>query len=105
MDIQSALDAFDYEWEETVDKIEVWNSYNPQSAHEAGVVKITNWYNEVFPLLKPLQTEHTFDVPLIEDDQRIVRLTGTIDLVEADRLWDWKFPGRAYSRDKWQYER
>ena len=105
MDIQSALDAFDYEWEETVDKIEVWNSYNPTSAHAAGVVKVTNWYNEVFPLLQPLQTEYTFDVPLLEDEQRIVRLTGTVDLVEADRLWDWKFPGRDYSRERWQYER
>ena len=105
MDIQSALDAFDYEWEETVDKIEVWNSYNPTSAHAAGVIKVTNWYNEVFPLLQPLQTEYTFDVPLLEDEQRIVRLTGTVDLVEADRLWDWKFPGRDYSRERWQYER
>ena len=76
-----------------------------QSAYEAGVAKVANWYDEVFPLLQPLHTEYTFDVPLLEDDQRIVRMTGTVDLVEADRLWDWKFPGRDYSRERWQYER
>ena len=32
-------------------------------------------------------------------------LRGTVDLVEQDRLWDWKFPKRDYARNEWEYHR
>ena len=105
MSLRDMNDAFGYYWEEAVPTIEVWNNYTPESAHEAGLGKIANWYDEVFPLVKPVLVEYTFDVPLIDNDERLVRMTGTVDLVEENRLWDWKFPGRDYTRERWQYER
>ena len=105
MSLQDMNDAFENYWEETIPTIQVWNNYNPETAYVAGLEKLANWHEEVFPHVQPVMVEHTFDVPLIEDSERVVRMTGTIDLVEEDRLWDWKFPGRDYSRDKWQYER
>ena len=56
-------------------------------------------------MLKPVQVEEYFNLLFHEDDNRVVKFSGTIDLVEEDRLWDWKFPSRDYSRDRWQYER
>jgi len=105
MSLRDMNDAFGYYWEEAVPTIEVWNNYTPESAHEAGLGKIANWYDEVFPLVKPVLVEYTFDVPLIDNDERLVRMTGTVDLVEENRLWDWKFPGRDYTKERWQYER
>jgi len=104
--LASTIDAFKYHWhEEEEPAIEEWQSYRPDLAAQAGEERITSWYNEVYPDLQPSLIEHTFDKILIEDDERVVHLTGTIDLVEEDRLWDWKFPKRDYARDAWQYER
>ena len=105
MSLEDTTDAFTYYWEDAVPTIQVWNNYNADSALAAGLEKVTNWYNEIFPQVMPVQVEYTFNVPLIEDDERVVRLTGTVDLVEKDRLWDWKFPSRDYTRDRWQYDR
>jgi hypothetical protein len=105
MGLDDMLAAFEYYWEEAVPTIKVWNSYSPDTAHDVGVEKIKAWADEIYPTVSPMHAEYTFDVPLIEDDERIVRMTGTVDLVEENRLWDWKFPGRDYTRDKWQYER
>ena len=105
MPLESIADAFDYYWEEAVPTIEVWNNYTPASAAVAGLEKLTNWHDEVYLQVKPKLVEHTFDVPLIDNDERLVRMTGTVDLVEENRLWDWKFPGRDYTRERWQYER
>ncbi len=100
------FDAFQYHWEEEeLPAIEQWVSYKPEETHQIGVQKLTNWWNEVYPELNPVGIEHTFDEILHEDDERVVHLTGTIDLVEKDRLWDWKFPKRDYSREAWQYQR
>ena len=105
MSLEDMHDAFGYYWEEVVPTIQVWNNYNADSAAKAGLSKVTNWHDEIFPSVTPVLVEHTFDVPLLEDNERVVRLTGTIDLIEEDRLWDWKFPSRDYTRDRWQYER
>ena len=105
MDLRSMLDTFEHEFERVCPDIQVWNTYTPESAHKAGVQKITAWAEEIYPIVMPVTVEHGFDVPLLEDDERIVRLTGTVDLVESDRLWDWKFPSRDYTKDRWQYER
>jgi hypothetical protein len=74
------------------------------SAHAAGVGKITNWYNEVFPLLQPLQTEYTFDVPLLEDENESFGMTGTVDLVEETGYGIGSSPAGT-TRERWQYER
>lgn len=105
MSESDAVAAFMYAWSEAIDNIDAWESYTVEEATEIGAEKVTSWYREVYPELKPLFVEKHFDVMLHEDDERVVRLSGTIDLVERDRLWDWKFPKRDYSREKWQYER
>ena len=105
MSLDDMNDAFGYYWEEAVPTIEVWNNYTPESAHTAGLGKIANWYDEVFPLVKPVLVEYTFDVPLIDNDERLARMPGTVELVEENRLWDWKCPGRDYTKERWQYER
>ncbi len=101
-----AMQAFGDEWEMKHPTIQVWHSYDsPDAAAEQGRLRLKSWFDEVLPDLTPIQVEHRFEVPLIEDAERVVYLRGTIDLVEGDRLWDWKFPKRDYSRDAWQYHR
>jgi len=102
---QDMVDAFEMHWEELLPSIEVWHSYSGESAYAAGLRKIESWRTEVLPGLKPVAVEEYFNLLFHEDDSRVVNFSGTIDLVEEDRLWDWKFPGRDYSREKWQYER
>ena len=97
--------AFDYYWGEMGPTIERWESYTPSLATTVGKNKLSSWYAEVYPTVTPVAVEHYFEVPLIEDDERVVNLTGTVDLVESNRLWDWKFPKRDYSRTAWEYER
>ena len=102
---QDMIDSFEMYWEEALPTIEVWNSYSGESAYAEGLRKIENWRTEVLPELQPVEVEEYFNLVFHEDDNRIVKFSGTIDLVEEDRLWDWKFPSRDYSRDRWQYER
>lgn len=102
---QDMIDSFEMYWEEALPTIEVWNSYSGESAYTEGLRKIENWRTEVLPELQPVEVEEYFNLVFHEDDNRIVKFSGTIDLVEEDRLWDWKFPSRDYSRDRWQYER
>ena len=102
---QDMLDSFEYYWDEALPTIEKWYSYSPESAYVSGIAKIKSWREQVLPELKPVAVEKNFNLPLYEDDQRIITFSGTIDLVEEDRCWDWKFPGRDYSRNKWEYER
>ena len=63
MSLEDTMDAFTYYWEDAIPTIQVWNNYNPDSALAAGLDKVTNWYNEVFPQVTPVQVEHTFNVP------------------------------------------
>ena len=102
LDIEQAFDAY---WFDVAPTIEVWNNFNVDTGFQEGLRKLHHWYTEVKPLLEPKEVEHTFDIPFIDDDERIVNFTGTVDLVEENMLWDWKFPSRDYARDRWQYDR
>ena len=103
---QDVIDAFRYHWHEVEEPaIQEWSSYTPEKAADAGAERIGFWWSDVYPELQPKLIEHTFSKVLIEDDERVVHLTGTIDLVEDGRLWDWKFPKRDYAKDAWQYQR
>ena len=100
-------DAFDYYWDEMSEGVDNWHSYgNPKTASENGRLKLKSWYENILPMIeKPVGVEVDFNKLLIEDEQRVVYLRGTVDLVEEDMLWDWKFPKADYTRDRWQYDR
>lgn len=67
------------------------------------------WWADVRPLLgEPLGIEHTFNVVLWEDDDYVVRLSGTMDFVDdLSIIWDWKSAGDAdkYGRNAWEHKR
>ena len=105
MSLSDMLTAFEHYWFDVVDDITVWNKFTAASGYEAGLSKLKNWHEEIYPQLNPVEVEHTFNVPLIEDEFRVVRLTGTVDLIEKDRCWDWKFPSRDYAKQAWEYQR
>jgi hypothetical protein len=92
---QDTIDSFEMYWDEALPTIEVWNSYSAESAYVEGLRKVESWRTEVLPELAPVEVEEYFNLLFHEDDNRVVNFSGTIDLVEEDRLWDWKFPGRG----------
>ncbi len=100
-------DAFDYYWEEMSPQVDNWYSYgDTKTAWDMGRVKLKSWYDHILPMIeKPVSVEQQFNKVLIEDSERVVYLRGTVDLVEEDVLWDWKFPKADYTRDRWQYDR
>ena len=104
-DEAEVTELFNIFWAKMVPTINIWNSYDQESATVEGLSRILSWYNEVYEELVPKKVEWNFNKLFFEDDERIVYLSGTVDLVEEDRIWDWKFPKRDYSRDKWQYDR
>lgn len=67
------------------------------------------WWADVRPLLgEPLGIEHTFNVVLWEDDDYVVRLSGTMDFVDdLSIIWDWKSAANAdkYGRNAWEHKR
>ena len=89
------------------EEVDNWHSYGDSlTAHLMGRQKIKSWYENVLPMITdPQGVEVDFNKILIEDDERVVYLRGTIDLVEPHMLWDWKFPKADYTRDRWQYDR
>lgn len=79
--------------------------YKPDEARAFGRACVRHWYQEVRETLDPLHCELNFDVPLHEDDERVISLSGTIDLVDRrDGLLDYKTSG-AGKYQEWQYER
>jgi hypothetical protein len=79
--------------------------YTPAQAREFGKTCVRTWYQEVRPSLDPLHVELNFEVPLHEDDERVINLSGTIDLVDRRHgLCDYKTSGGGKYQE-WQYER
>jgi PD-(D/E)XK nuclease superfamily len=70
------------------------------------------WWQDVLPLVflegsEGVRVEERFSLPVHEDENRIIVLEGTADLVTADRIWDWKTgsgTGR-YRAEAWKYRR
>jgi hypothetical protein len=100
-------EAFGHHLDDLVPTITHWNSYKSKAdLFKLGTIKLDSWYEQVYPLLHPIDVEVGFDQVLFEDDERVVRMTGRIDLIDDGLgLVDWKFPKRDYTREKWQYER
>jgi len=108
-------ERFGHELDELVPTITRWNSYKSRTELEkVGAARLNSWYEQVYPSLTPIGVEVEFNHVLFEDDERVVRMTGRIDLIDSNMgLVDWKFPKRDYAgtdrngvqRDKWQYDR
>jgi len=100
-------ERFGHELDELVPTITKWNSYKSRAdLEEVGATKLDSWYEQVYPGLTPVGVEVGFDQVLFEDDERVVRLTGRIDLIDSNMgLVDWKFPKRDYTRNRWEYDR
>lgn len=107
MTLDDTYDAMEYYWDRLSPHVDNWHSYGTaEKASLNGRGKIKNWYENVMPMITdPQGVEVDFNKILIEDDERVVYVRGTIDLVESHMLWDWKFPKADYTRDRWQYDR
>ncbi len=108
--LEGMLSAFDYYWDEHGPLIQKWGTYKPEKVQGIGYARLQSWHDEIyngerFGPLEPVGVELDFDKIFFEDDERVVNLRGTIDLVEEDCVWDWKFPSRDYAKSKWEYER
>lgn len=104
MDLQDTLLTFEEEWHEQ--PVDLWPSYGDRK--KAGIVgagKVELWWNEFLPNINPQGVEVAFEKLLFEDDERIVYLTGTADVLEPDTITDWKFPKGDYTREAWRYQR
>lgn len=68
--------------------------YTPNQARSLGATFTRHWYQEIRPSLRPIEIELEFALPLWEDEQRKIMLTGTIDLIdERQGITDWKTSG------------
>lgn len=62
------------------------------------------WHGDIAPHVDPIEVEATFTHTLVDDEQRKIILTGTIDCLDKGGVvWDWKTAGRAY--EAWEYQR
>lgn len=65
---------------------------------------LTHWFDLVLPSLpRSGGLEYRFKLPLIDDDQRLVEVSGTIDYLGAV-MRDWKTSGRG-PYEEWEYRR
>lgn len=89
-----------------------WIKYTEQQARALVDAFTMMWFNEVWPTLSPGgESEWVFgDTPedpqvvLVDDDERVIELSGAIDYVDGARLKDWKTSGSGPYK-KWEYER
>jgi len=82
-----------------------WQKYNENSARKYIATAVSAWYRETLPQLGgPVAMEHSFDEVFHEDDERVIRLTGTIDYLDSKvGLVDWKTGSRKY--ELWEKQR
>ena len=84
-----------------------WEQHDPDKVRGAVGGNLRVWYGEVLPELeRPEYVELFFDRVLWEDNDRIIRLSGTCDWVQNGWLVDWKNPSRVpRPQDMWQTKR
>jgi hypothetical protein len=126
--IQATLDGYDFDtareamyvyFEQMVEEPNfVWVKYKPDIPRAMRLAEdwFLQWYDEVLPTLNvpSCQTELEFDVPLLDTDQRVIRLTGTIDYGEWDQeenrhaIKDWKTSGgkpwEPWEKKRWDIQ-
>ena len=103
LDLATQVEVFHRELD-AIDYVHVkWRT--EKAPHKCGEVCVKHWHQQVLPTLPTsgVELERSFTLALIEDDQRLVELSGTIDFY-ADPLRDWKTSGRG-EYEEWEYRR
>lgn len=81
-----------------------WVKYTEKSARAFGEKCVSHWHNLVLPTLpQTSELEVRFVVPLVETDERVIDLCGTIDYHDP-QLRDWKTASRGPYQE-WEYKR
>lgn len=81
-----------------------WAKYSHRVAENLINVFLNHWWGIRYQF-DPAEIEYTFNEKFYEDEERIIRVSGTIDLVDHHLgLVDWKTSGRG-PYEKWEYER
>lgn len=79
--------------------------YDEPKARKLVSLFTTYWWTDVYPTLNPdAVTEWKFVVPLVDDDERVIELSGTADYVDGDEIKDWKTSGGGEYKP-WEYRR
>lgn len=81
-----------------------WKKYTERSARKFGMECVAAFYDEVlFTLPQEGRNEIKFVLPIYEDDERVIEMSGAIDRVD-EIIRDWKTNGsRKY--EEWEYKR
>lgn len=102
---QVVMDLLDHEWNNLV-RMEV--SY--KEAIDLSLDCLYRWINGPWSEVirdstdpKQWQIEERFDLEVASDDERVIRIQGTYDFFDGDRVWDWKTGRVPYS--KWTVHR
>lgn len=105
-DAQTAVDLFHAEFDSMEYEHIKYRTAAP--LHKFGETCVRAWYRRVLPTLPPqAELERRFSFALVDDEQRVIELTGTIDYwptTEGDTLRDWKTSGRG-PYEEWEYRR
>lgn len=81
-----------------------WTKYSHRVAQDRISTYLGHWWG-IKDMFRPVDVEWTFNEVLWEDEDRIVRVSGTIDLVdERLGLIDWKTSGNG-AYETWEYDR
>lgn len=81
-----------------------WSKYSHRTAQDRISTYLAHWWG-IKEQFTPLEVEWTFKKKFYEDDERIIYLSGTVDLVDKRLgLIDWKTSGSG-TYDTWEYDR
>lgn len=78
-----------------------WTTHDMKSATKLAETCTEMWWRQVMPTLDPCaRSEVEFRFPIIEDDTRLIELSGTMDYYSEryGDLIDWKTGSRKYSQ-------
>ena len=81
-----------------------WSKYSHRTAEARIALYLGHWW-EIRHQFTPLEVEWNFTKKFYEDNERIIYLSGTVDLVDQRLgLIDWKTSGSG-AYDTWEYDR
>ena len=83
-----------------------WVKYTEKSARKFINTCLQHWHEQVLPTLEPDPLlEWRFEVPLHEDEERVIELSGQVDYLDTGvSMIDWKTSG-GLPWQKWEHER
>jgi hypothetical protein len=82
----------------------IWSKYSHRTAQDRITTYLAHWWG-IRDQFDPIDVEWTFNKTIYEDDERVINLTGTVDLIDKRLgLVDWKTSGRG-PYETWEYDR